>query len=186
MGKDDDRRSLTDLQERFCQLFVFGNFRRPGPNDLEELTEEERADLPPDTRGNRTQSYIQAGYKSRGSNARAEAHRMLGKPHIRYRIQELREEHAQMQEAYWNRLAEIMPQAQRALLEALGSPGERVQAAKYLWDRYEGPPAHRFRVKDRQGKVKEASAMPVLVLGFDDEEELPASFEPRPEEEDEP
>jgi hypothetical protein len=146
--------------EAFCRLFVLGN----------PAHDENDPESPVETIHNATRSYELAGYKARGNAAAVNGSRLLRRPDIQKRVGELREEAENIASTRIYRWRQLLPRAQEVLARALA--GEEVstqalQAAKEVVLQAGGPPSLRFR-DPKSGK--DHTAVPIYVLGVDDEE----------------
>lgn len=118
--------------ERFCTLLVLGNPYHD-PEDPES---------PRETANRANQSYMAAGYRAHGASARVLASRLLARPDIRSRIEELRREEETLAMLRVRRWRALLPKAQETLIRAMD--GEEVsasalRAAQIVIERAEGP-----------------------------------------------
>lgn len=155
-------RLKNEKHEAFARLFVFGDPRHD-PRD---------PDGPPDTRHRHREAYRAAGYRPRTDEAaRVAGYRLLQREDVQRRIQELRDEAVEIAQARRYRWAQLVPDAQEVLLDAVTGRrevrGPEVQAAKAILENEAGPPSLRFK-DPKTGK--ERTGIPVYVLGAMDDE----------------
>lgn len=128
--------------EAFCRHWVFGSLERgpsPGSGDM-------------DTRHNAYLSYVAAGYRARGTAARACASRLLTRANIRERIAELRDEEGRLQALYLRRWGALLPAAQQVLVDAMEGKevtSQQLVAAREVIEQAQGPAHLRFGLPHR-------------------------------------
>ena len=128
-------------QEKFCNLFVFGD-----PHHDPKRPKDDR-DNPPDTKNSATFAYMGAGYKATLPSSRTLGSRQLRKVHIMARIAELKKEEQNIKSAFTHHWKTILPEAQEVLLSAMRGEDvstQAVTAAREIIEQAVGPTRFRF------------------------------------------
>ena len=128
-------------QEKFCNLFVFGDPRHDSNAPKDD------PDNPPETKHSAVNSYMAAGYKAGPASARTLGSRQLTKVHILGRIAELKKEEQNIKAAFMHHWKTILPEAQEVLLSAMRGEDVSAQAvtsAREIIEQAVGPTRFRF------------------------------------------